>query len=71
MEEFEEDDYNTKMSKLRANIDIADSKILEILGNRMKVAEQIGTLKKEKKKNVFIIFRLNPRFNFLYFIIFL
>jgi chorismate mutase len=42
----EEDGYNTEMIKLRANIDIYDSKILEILGNRMKVAEQIGALKK-------------------------
>ncbi len=40
------DGYNTEMIKLRANIDIADSKLLEILGNRMKVAEQIGALKK-------------------------
>jgi len=44
----EEDDYTTEMIKLRANIDIADSKLLEILGNRMKVAEQIGALKKAK-----------------------
>jgi chorismate mutase len=44
----EDDDFNAKMIKLRANIDIADSKLLEILGNRMKVAEQIGALKKEK-----------------------
>jgi chorismate mutase len=44
----EDGDFNTKMIKLRANIDIADSKLLEILGNRMKVAEQIGALKKEK-----------------------
>ena len=34
------------MIKLRANIDIADAKLLEILGSRMKTAEQIGALKK-------------------------
>jgi len=56
---FDEDDYNTKMIKLRANIDIADSKLLEILGNRMKVAEQIGALKKEK--NVAVL--QNKRWN--------
>ena len=44
----EEDDYNNKMIKLRADIDIADSKLLEILGKRMQVAEKIGALKKEK-----------------------
>ena len=48
----EDDDFNTKMIKLRANIDIADSKLLELLGNRMKVAEQIGALKKEKNVSV-------------------
>jgi chorismate mutase len=45
---IEEDDYNTEMIKLRANIDIADAKLLELLGNRMKVADQIGALKKSK-----------------------
>jgi chorismate mutase len=44
----EEDDYNTTIIKLRADIDIADSKMLEILGKRMQVAEKIGALKKEK-----------------------
>jgi chorismate mutase len=55
----EEDDFNTEMIKLRANIDIADSKLLEILGNRMKVAEQIGALK--KAKNVAVL--QNKRWN--------
>ncbi|MFT3795155.1 chorismate mutase [Flavobacterium sp.] len=39
-------DFNSEMLKLRANIDIDDSKLLEILGHRMKIAEQIGALKK-------------------------
>lgn len=51
-ETTEENDYNTEMIKLRTNIDIADSKLLEILGNRMKVAEQIGALKKAKNVSV-------------------
>jgi chorismate mutase len=55
----EADAYNTEMIKLRANIDIADSKLLEILGNRMKVAEQIGALKKEN--NVAVL--QNKRWN--------
>lgn len=55
----EEDDYNIEMIKLRANIDIADSKLLEILGNRMLVAEQIGALK--KAKNVAVL--QNKRWN--------
>ncbi|MGC4040018.1 MAG: bifunctional 3-deoxy-7-phosphoheptulonate synthase/chorismate mutase type II [Flavobacterium sp.] len=55
----DEGDYNTEMIKLRANIDVADSKLLEILGNRMKVAEQIGALK--KAKNVAVL--QNKRWN--------
>ncbi len=54
-----EEDFNTEMIKLRANIDIADAKLLELLGNRMKVAEQIGTLK--KAKNVAVL--QNKRWN--------
>lgn len=56
---IEEDDYNIEMMKLRSSIDIADSKLLEILGNRMKVAEQIGALK--KTKNVAVL--QNKRWN--------
>ena len=44
----EADDYTMRMNKLRTQIDEFDSKILEILGGRMKIADQIGSLKKEK-----------------------
>jgi chorismate mutase len=44
----EADDYTIQMNKLRAQIDQFDTKILEILGGRMKIADQIGALKKEK-----------------------
>jgi chorismate mutase len=44
----EADDYTKRMNKLRTQIDEFDSKIVEILGGRMKVADQIGVLKKEK-----------------------
>ena len=53
------DGYNTEMIKLRANIDIADAKLLEVLGNRMKTAEQIGALK--KANNVAVL--QNKRWN--------
>lgn len=55
----DEDDYNTEMIKLRASIDVDDSKLLEILGHRMKVAEKIGALK--KAKNVAVL--QNKRWN--------
>jgi len=47
------------MAKLRMQIDEFDGKLLEILGNRMKVADKIGLLKKEK--NVAIL--QNQRWN--------
>jgi chorismate mutase len=48
----EEVDYTSEMKNLRENIDIADAKLLEIFGNRMKVSEQIGALKKSKNVSV-------------------
>jgi chorismate mutase len=44
----EADDYNNKMARLRFNIDEYDAKIIEVLNQRMKVADEIGALKKEK-----------------------
>lgn len=55
----DEGEFNQKMAKLRAQIDEFDGKLLEILGNRMKVADKIGELKKEK--NVAIL--QNKRWN--------
>ncbi|MGB0769895.1 MAG: chorismate mutase [Flavobacteriaceae bacterium] len=43
-----EADYTNELQKLRAQIDVADNQLLETLGKRMKVAEAIGALKKEK-----------------------
>ncbi|CAM3515530.1 putative chorismate mutase [Flavobacterium saliperosum S13] len=48
----EADDFNIRMTKLRAQIDDADVKLLEILGKRMKIAEKIGALKKEKNVSI-------------------
>ena len=36
-----------KMKKLRANIDVLDANLLELLGKRMKVADEIGQVKKD------------------------
>lgn len=55
----ETSDYHQRISKLRTQIDEFDEKLLEILGKRMKVADQIGLLKKEK--NVAIL--QNTRWN--------
>lgn len=44
----EADDYNQKLSGLRAQIDELDSKLINVLAKRMKIADSIGLLKKEK-----------------------
>jgi len=55
----ETDEYGQKMGKLRATIDVLDANLLELLGKRMKVADQIGQVKKDK--NVAIL--QNNRWN--------
>jgi len=53
------DDFTKEMNKKRTQIDVFDTKIVEILGKRMMIAEEIGLLKKEK--NVAIL--QNKRWN--------
>lgn len=53
------DDYQQRLAKFRMKIDEFDSKLLEVIGKRMKVAEDIGALKKEK--NVAVL--QNKRWN--------
>lgn len=43
-----EPDYNNQLQNLRTQIDVIDNNLLETLGKRMKVAEAIGALKKNK-----------------------
>jgi chorismate mutase len=43
-----ETEYNSKLSNLRAQIDILDHQLIETLGKRMKVSDGIGALKKQK-----------------------
>jgi len=52
-------DYQQKLLKLRLQIDEFDSKLLDVIGKRMQVAESIGALKKEK--NVAVL--QNKRWN--------
>ena len=49
----QEEAYNISLNTLRAQIDIADQTILDTLGKRMKVAEEIGSLKKSKNVAVY------------------
>jgi chorismate mutase len=40
-------DFEQKMTKLRANIDVLDNNLVDLLGKRMKVALEIGQVKKD------------------------
>jgi len=44
----EETEYNNKLSQLRAQIDMIDNQLIDILGKRMKTSDKIGALKKQK-----------------------
>lgn len=44
----EESEYNNKLGQLRAQIDVIDNQLIEILGKRMKTADSIGKLKKQR-----------------------
>ena len=44
----EQADYNNKISNLRAQIDVLDHQLLDILGKRMLVSDAIGELKKSR-----------------------
>ena len=46
-------EYKNKLNNLRAQIDVIDNQIIDILGKRMKVSDEIGQLK--KKKNVAVL----------------
>ncbi|CAM3996558.1 bifunctional 3-deoxy-7-phosphoheptulonate synthase/chorismate mutase type II [Flavobacterium antarcticum] len=44
--------YKIEIAQLRAKIDASDSKLLEIMGQRMQISEAIGNLKKDNKISV-------------------
>ncbi|MEX0272860.1 MAG: chorismate mutase [Flavobacteriaceae bacterium] len=49
----EETEYNNNLANLRAQIDVLDNQLVELLGKRMKVSDGIGKLK--KKRNVAVL----------------
>jgi len=48
-----EADYNRELNNLRAQIDVVDNQIIDLMGKRMVVSDGIGKLK--KKKNVAVL----------------
>lgn len=49
----QEAEYNNKLSNLRAQIDVIDNQLIDTMGKRMKISDEIGELK--KKKNVAVL----------------
>jgi len=47
-ESDEEAEYNNKLANLRTQIDVIDNSLIDTLGKRMKIADEIGKLKKQK-----------------------
>ena len=47
-ESDEELEYKNKLNTLRAQIDIVDNQLIDTLGRRMKVSDEIGALKKQR-----------------------
>lgn len=45
-EEGDAVEYRNKLATMRAKIDVIDHKLLEVMGNRMKISDEIGKLKK-------------------------
>lgn len=52
-EEGDAVEFKNKLATLRTKIDVVDNQLLEILGKRMKIADEIGALK--RKNNVAIL----------------
>ena len=44
----QEAEYTSKLNNLRAQIDVLDNQLIDTLGERMKVSDNIGALKKQK-----------------------
>ncbi len=51
-EKVDENTFNSSLEKLREQINQIDDEILQLLGQRMKIAEQIGANKKENKVTI-------------------
>ncbi len=46
-EEGDAVEYRNKLATMRAKIDVIDNKLIEVMGNRMKISDEIGKLKKQ------------------------
>jgi chorismate mutase len=48
----ESEEFQNKLSNLRAQIDVADNKLIELLAKRMRVSDEIGKVKKAQNVSV-------------------
>ena len=48
----ESEDFQNKLSNLRAQIDVADNQLIDLLSKRMKISDEIGKVKKSQNVSV-------------------
>ena len=48
----ESEEFQSKLSNLRAQIDVADNQLIELLSRRMKISDEIGKVKKSQNVSV-------------------
>ena len=48
----ESEDFQNKLNNLRAQIDVADNQLIELLSKRMKISDEIGKVKKSQNVSV-------------------
>ncbi|MGY5846558.1 chorismate mutase [Salegentibacter sp. HM20] len=48
----ESEEFQSKLSNLRAQIDVADNQLIELLSRRMKISDEIGRVKKDQNVSV-------------------
>lgn len=58
-QEGEKEEFVNQLNTLRTQIDVIDDQVMEILGNRMKIVDKVGVLKKENNVSILQVKRWN------------
>lgn len=58
-QEGKKEEFVNQLNTLRTQIDVIDDQVMEILGNRMKIVDKVGILKKENNVSILQVKRWN------------
>ena len=58
-QEGDKEEFIHQLNTLRTQIDVIDDQVMEILGNRMKIVDKVGVLKKENNVSILQVKRWN------------